>query len=92
MIFSIASGIGITLTGRTREFIWVGMIILPIGCGLMALLDAESNRGKQIGFLLVAGSGAGLAIQSSLLSAQAAVDYAEVAVVTAMCVFWRVSK
>ncbi|CAG8564706.1 11503_t:CDS:10 [Ambispora leptoticha] len=89
VVFSILSGIGVSITGHCREFVWIGTIMLTVGCGLMTMWDADTNNGKLIGYLIVCGCGMGLLLQTTLLAAQSAVPHKEIAVVTSMANFFR---
>ncbi|KAF9310516.1 hypothetical protein BG003_008451 [Podila horticola] len=87
VISSIASGAAMTKIKDYRIFIWVGTVMVSVGVGLCMLLDADSNMGEQIGFLLIVGLGIGLILQTCMLAAQAAVEKEDMAVVTALCGF-----
>ncbi|CAG8555404.1 2755_t:CDS:2 [Ambispora gerdemannii] len=67
----------------------VGAAFITIGAGLVSILTEDSNRGEQIGFLLITGLGVGLIMQTTLLSGQSAVDYFDIATVTSMLSFFR---
>ncbi|CAG8488083.1 834_t:CDS:2 [Ambispora gerdemannii] len=89
VIFSAVSDILTAHTGNYRIWILLGFALTTIGCGLLVTLDENSNQGKPIGYLFIAGSGLGSCMQTSLIVAQNAVDFKDVAVVTALCTFWR---
>ncbi|KAG0330674.1 hypothetical protein BG004_002040 [Podila humilis] len=87
VISSIGSGAMMAKVKDYRIFIWVGTAIMATGVGLCMLLDADSNMGEQIGFLLICGVGIGFILQTVMLAAQAAVEKEDMAIVTAMCGF-----
>ncbi|KAG0365184.1 drug resistance transporter, EmrB/QacA subfamily [Gamsiella multidivaricata] len=89
VLSSIASGAMMAKIRDYRIFIWIGTTMMSIGVGLCMLLDAESNMGRQIGFLLIVGMGIGLILQTCMLAAQAAVEKEDMAVVTALCGFFN---
>ncbi|CAG8623447.1 8796_t:CDS:10 [Ambispora gerdemannii] len=89
VLFSVLSGIAFSVTGHIRGFIWFGTCVLTIGCGLLSMWDADTNSGKLIGYLIVTGCGIGFVLQTTLLAAQSAVPYKEIAVVTSMANFFR---
>lgn len=60
-----------------RPVITLGCALMTVGCGLLSTWTADSSRGQQIGYLLVAGVGLGLCMQTMLLAAQGAVTYKE---------------
>ncbi|KAF9186348.1 hypothetical protein BGZ51_007306 [Haplosporangium sp. Z 767] len=84
---SIGSGALMAKIRDYRIFIWIGTTMVAIGVGLCMLLDADSNMGEQIGYLLIVGLGIGLILQTCMLAAQAAVEKKDMAVVTALCGF-----
>ncbi|KAF9124526.1 hypothetical protein BGW39_008131 [Mortierella sp. 14UC] len=84
---SIASGALMAKVGDYRYFVWLGTVMMSVGCGLCILFDAESGMGPQIGYLLIVGMGIGLILQTCMLAAQAAVDKEDMAIVTALCGF-----
>ncbi|KAM3581173.1 hypothetical protein VKS41_006611 [Umbelopsis sp. WA50703] len=86
---SIGSGLLISKTGRVREFIWTGTALCIVGGGLLTTLDAASNRGMQIGYLLILGCGCGLCVQSLTIAAQSAVGPKDIAVITSLGNFFR---
>jgi hypothetical protein len=73
--------------GDYRYFVWMGTILMSVGCGLCILFDAKSGMGAQIGYLLIVGMGIGLILQTCMLAAQAAVEKEDMAIVTALCGF-----
>ncbi|KAG9063552.1 hypothetical protein KI688_004436 [Linnemannia hyalina] len=84
---SIVSGALLIKVGDYRYFVWLGTVLMSVGCGLCILFDAESGMGPQIGFLLIVGMGIGLILQTCMLAAQAAVEKEDMAAVTALCGF-----
>jgi hypothetical protein len=71
---SIASGLLCSKTGRVREWIWIGTSLIVVGGGLLTTLNADSNRGEQIGYLLILGCGCGLCVQTLTIAGQSAVE------------------
>ncbi|CAG8555420.1 2756_t:CDS:2 [Ambispora gerdemannii] len=67
----------------------VGAICVTVGVALTSLLTEDSNRGKQIGYILVPGVGVGLIMQTTLLFGQSAVEYVDVASITSILNFFR---
>ncbi|KAK3843550.1 MAG: major facilitator superfamily domain-containing protein [Linnemannia gamsii] len=86
---SIFSGFMISKYGQYRPFIWVGFICCTTGIGLLTLLEVDSGRGPQIGYMLIAGAGIGFCMQTTLLAIQSAVPLADMAVATANSTFFR---
>ncbi|KAG0367375.1 hypothetical protein BGX24_003265 [Mortierella sp. AD032] len=84
---SITSGALMAKVGDYRYFVWLGTVMMSVGCGLCILFDAKSGMGSQIGYLLIVGMGIGLILQTCMLAAQAAVEKEDMAIVTALCGF-----
>ncbi|KAG0281873.1 hypothetical protein BGZ95_007931 [Linnemannia exigua] len=89
LISSISSGFMVSKWGQYRPFIWVGFILSTTGIGLLTLLKVDSNRGSQIGFMLIIGLGLGLCMQTMMLAVQSAVATKDIAVATANATFFR---
>lgn len=51
----LITGAVIYRTGRYAELTWLGLVLLAIGNGLFANLDAYSSLGEIIGYQIVAG-------------------------------------
>ncbi|CAM0135182.1 unnamed protein product [Umbelopsis sp. WA50703] len=86
---NISAGLIIAKTGVYRIWLWVGTAILTVGSGLITMLNMDSNRGEQIGYLLIAGVGFGCCMQTMIVAAQASVTYKDMAVTTAFVNFSR---
>jgi MFS family permease len=89
VVFAMASGFLMERTGRINIWIQVGTAILTVGVGLLYTLRTSSNKGQEIGYLLLIGTGLGLVIQTTLLAAQAATRVRDLAVVTSLCNFFQ---
>ncbi|KAJ3045233.1 hypothetical protein HDV00_011105 [Rhizophlyctis rosea] len=89
VVFSIITGIACSITGIYMPWLTLGGVILTLGAGLMATMDEGSTKGQQVGYLLIAGIGVGLCIQTVLMAAQASVSEELLAVVTSNTNFWQ---
>ncbi|CAG8465673.1 10607_t:CDS:2 [Ambispora leptoticha] len=87
--FSTGSGFATSLSGRYHPWIIFGYGLTTISAGLLSTLNENSNRGEEIGYLLMAGAGLGCSMQTALLAAQSAVEYRDIAVVTSLSSFFR---
>ncbi|CAG8642170.1 3583_t:CDS:10, partial [Acaulospora morrowiae] len=88
---SISTG---QLLSRTDFFSYnviclVGSVLMTIGGGLLSTLTETSNRGEQIGYLLIAGMGVGSIMQTILLAVQNSVERKDVASATSLLTFFR---
>lgn len=70
VISSISTGILIKKTRYIKPFAMFGAVIGAIGCGLMTLLEVDSNRGQKIGYLILPGASIGILLQTSIMSSQ----------------------
>ncbi|KAL1914814.1 uncharacterized protein VTP21DRAFT_7906 [Calcarisporiella thermophila] len=86
---SILSGFLTSYTGRYRFLFWAGTAIMAVGSGLLTLLDENTTRAQEIGYLIVGGAGIGMLMQPLLIAAQSAVDYKDVSLVSALSQFFR---
>ena len=69
------------LTGRIgyyAPFVIASAVIMPIGCGLMLLLDISTGEGKWIGFQIITGYGIGIGMQQASVAAQTVLDKKDV--------------
>jgi EmrB/QacA subfamily drug resistance transporter len=67
----VVSGVIIHQTGRYRELIWMGPILLTLGNGLYICFTTTTSIGEIIGFELVAGAGSGLQFTPPMVALQA---------------------
>ncbi|KAF8962048.1 hypothetical protein BGZ46_001232, partial [Entomortierella lignicola] len=79
LIASIGSGVLISKTGYYRPFIWVGLAIATVGCGLLTLLSVDSSRGVEIAYLFIVGLGVGFCMQTVALAIQSSVEPKDIA-------------
>jgi EmrB/QacA subfamily drug resistance transporter len=89
LIASIGSGFLVSKWGQYRPFIWVGLALSTVGTGLLSLLNVNSGRGMEIGFLFIIGCGIGFSMQTSVLAIQSSVATKDIAVATAIATFFR---
>ncbi|GJJ68692.1 hypothetical protein EMPS_01038 [Entomortierella parvispora] len=89
LMASIGSGFLVSKWGQYRPFIWIGLSLATIGTGLLSLLNVDSGRGMEIGFLFIIGLGIGFSMQTSVLAIQSSVATKDIAVATANATFFR---
>ena len=85
----IIAGVIIHRTGRYRELIWSGTVVLTIGLGLFVNFGANSSTGMILGFELVVGVGSGLLFEAPLIAIQSLVAQDDVATATSTFSFAR---
>lgn len=89
VIFGFISGALVTLLGYYTPFIILGSAIMAVGCGLMELYTVDQADWRAYGFSIVAGAGAGLSFQNSIISVQAVLPRATIAIGNAAIMFSR---
>ena len=83
-IFSVVSGILITITGQYIPVMIFGSIVSSIGCGLIYTLDINSPSGKWIGYQALCGIGLGLVFQVPVIVNQSVVKPSDLSTISAM--------
>ena len=88
-LFTVISGIGITVTGVYIPFLIIGSIISSIGCGLLYTLEISSGPGEWLGYQAMVGIGVGLVLQVPVIVGQAVVKTSDLSSVSAMILFFQ---
>lgn len=70
VICSTFSGIAISKTRFVKPFTMLGSILAPVGCGIITLLQIDSNTHQKIGYLIIGGVSCGFLMQSVMMSSQ----------------------
>lgn len=86
---SAVTGIVVKKTGRYREPIWFGMVMMTLGYGLFIDIPPRANWAKIIIYQIIAGIGVGPNFQSPLIALQSHVKGHDIAVATATFGFIR---
>ena len=86
---TIVSGRRISATGRSKRYPVVGTLLLAIGLGLLALLDAGSSAFQASASLVVVGAGLGMVLQNLILIVQNDVDPRDLGIATSSIAFFR---
>lgn len=88
-ILGVLAGVWIHRTGRFREIMWVGSLLLALGFGLFIAFDAYTSTAKVVGFLMIGGAGSGILFEAPLIAVQSQVNQQDVASATATLSFIR---
>lgn len=83
------TGLYIQRTGKYVPALWLGLILLSIGVGLLIILEPTANWGKILGFQIISGVGVGMNFEGPLLALQAIVGVENTATATASIGFVR---
>jgi hypothetical protein len=82
-VTDVISGTLINRTGRYREVIWSGTILMTLGCGLYVNFWTDTPLNEIIGIELLSGTGVALLFQAPMLAIHSTVRQADVASATA---------
>ncbi|KAK1919539.1 hypothetical protein P3342_001831 [Pyrenophora teres f. teres] len=88
-IAGVFCGVIMHKTGKFREIIWVGALLLTVGFGLFITFDAYTSTVKAVCFLMVGGLGSGILFEAPLIAIQSQVEQHNVASATATLSFIR---
>lgn len=88
-IAGVACGVFIHRTGRFREIIWLGTVLLCVGFGLFIMMDANTTTAQVVGYQILAGIGSGLLFEPPLIAVQSQVHQQDVATATSTLSFVR---
>lgn len=69
-VFSVITGATINLVGWYVPFLLSGCAVFTIGAGLLFTLQVDSSEGRWIGYQVLAGVGAGIALQTPFIAVQ----------------------
>lgn len=86
---AVMGGVFVTITGYYVPFLWGGLTLGIVGCGLMSLFKVDSGTGIWLGFQLMTGLGLGFAIQIPIVAAQAVLPIEDVPIGTSIMVFFQ---
>lgn len=88
-LFTITSGVLITITGHYIPFMALGSTIAAIACGLLYTLKINSGAGEWLGYQAMAGIGLGLIFQIPVIVGQSVVKPSDLSSVSAMILFFQ---
>lgn len=88
-IFTVASGVLITIYGHYVPIMIVGSAISTVGAGLIYTLEQDSGSDKWIGYQALAGIGLGLTFQIPVIVNQSLVTPSDLSSITAQTLFFQ---
>ncbi len=89
VVFSTASGLIISKTGRYRAFPIIGTGLMTVGLLLLSRIGADTSSSITALYMFVLGVGLGCVMQVLVLIVQNAVPYSELGVATSGATFFR---
>ncbi|KAK5659189.1 hypothetical protein OQA88_1279 [Cercophora sp. LCS_1] len=87
VLMSIVAGAAVTFLGYYTPWMLVSVVFVTIGYGLITTFQPDTDRGKWIGYQIIAGAGIGFGMQQPLMAVQTVLDLADVPTGTAVIVF-----
>ncbi|KAK4499737.1 hypothetical protein PRZ48_007923 [Zasmidium cellare] len=79
----------ISKTGKYRLIIWIGWVLMSLGCGLLVLLTNETTVAQWIFINAVSGLGLGFLFTSQSVATQAASETRHMAIAAGLSPFFR---
>ncbi|CAG8490942.1 27889_t:CDS:2 [Dentiscutata erythropus] len=91
--FSVASALTGQLYSRTNKVTYrllclIGAASMTISFGLITMWNENSGPGELIGFMVIAGFGAGIIFQGVLLCCQESIEHKDIAITTSLLMFF----
>jgi MFS family permease len=84
---NLMSGALITKMGYYVPFMWLSVVFMAIGSGLLTTLTQHSSTGMWVGYQIIDGIGIGFGWPIGALAAQTVLDSSDIPVGTAIAVF-----
>jgi MFS transporter, DHA2 family, glioxin efflux transporter len=88
-LFTVISGVAITVWGHYVPLMIVGSAIATVGAGLIYTLEQTSGADKWIGYQALSGIGLGLIFQIPVIVCQSLVTPSDISSVTAQTLFFQ---
>lgn len=88
-IFTIGSGVSISIWGHYASFMVFGSVLTTIGAGLVYTLNIGSPSSEWIGYQILAGIGSGVSFQIPIIVAQAVADPSDLSSVSSIILFFQ---
>jgi EmrB/QacA subfamily drug resistance transporter len=89
LVSSTVAGALITKSGRWKRWLVAGGVLMTVGFGLLATIDAATSIWVLSGYMVVLGAGVGMLMQNLVLAAQNDVPAAELGTTTSVISFFR---
>jgi hypothetical protein len=92
VIVSMGSGVAVTIFGYYTPFMYVSIVLMSIGAGLMSTFTVNTGHAMWIGYQFLFGAGIGFGMQQTLIAAQTCMPLADVPIATAIMMFAQVRR
>jgi hypothetical protein len=90
VIVSMVSGAAVSVFGYYTPFMYVSIVCMAIGAGLLTTLKVNSGHSMWIGYQFLFGAGIGFGMQQTLIAAQTCMPLKDVPIATAIMMFAQV--
>ncbi|KAI9663526.1 MAG: MFS sugar transporter [Alyxoria varia] len=87
VILSILSGGAVSALGHYMPFIYLSVLFMSIGGGLLTTFEVTTDHPKWIGYQFIYGAGVGFGMQQSLIAVQTVLPLKDVPIGTATIMF-----
>ena len=87
VLFSILSGVAVTVIGYYTPWIIVSAVFMALGVGLISTWKVDTGSAKWIGYQIIYGIGVGCGMQQTLIAAQTVLHLDDIPTGTAMLMF-----
>ncbi|KAK2740557.1 hypothetical protein FQN57_006061 [Myotisia sp. PD_48] len=87
VLFSFLGGTLTSVIGHYVQFVYLTVVFMAIGSGLLTTLEVDSGHPEWIGYQFIFGAGVGFGLQSALTAAQTALPLNDIPIGTAIIMF-----
>lgn len=87
VIASLLGGILTTITGHYVPLVYLAVILLSIGSGLLTTLSVDAGPAKWIGYQVIFGAGVGFGLQTSLTAPNSSLETKDISIGMATILF-----
>jgi hypothetical protein len=87
VVFAALGSALTSVTGYYVPFVYISVLFMALGTGLLTTLEVDSGDGKWIGYQFLLGMGVGFGLQAPVTAAQTALDLGDIPVGTSVIIF-----
>jgi len=87
VLMSLVAGAAVTVFGYYTPFLGLATVLMSVGFGLLTTFNPDTDKGRWIGYQIIAGAGIGFGMQQPLMAVQTVLDLADVPTGTSVVIF-----
>lgn len=87
VVISLVAGVLVSVTGYYTPFLYLGVVFLAIGAGLLTTFTVDTDSSKWIGYQIIFGAGVGFGMQQTLIAVQTVLPPKDIPTGTAIIMF-----